>query len=75
MAVSADTNYRVTLANGLMRARGVPVLPVFNTTLLIPDAAAQHPGKGDCRHWFSKSSALEHWADVLYNVIVPLDIE
>jgi hypothetical protein len=66
-------NYRVTIAEEVMREYQVPVLHVFNTSLRIPDAHQAHPGAGDCRHWFNPSSVLEHWATVLYNMVVPPD--
>ena len=66
-------NYRVKIAEEVMSEYQVPILHVFNTSLRIPDAHQAHPGAGDCRHWFNPSSVLEHWATVLYNMVVPLD--
>jgi len=71
-------NFRLERANGVVEknthgGQRIPLMRVFNASLLIPDGAKQHPGDGDCRHWFSKSSVLEHWADVLYNMIVPVE--
>ena len=68
------TNFRVTLANKIMEEYKVPILHIFNTSLVVPEAQDAHPGNRDCRHWNHPSSVLEHWSDLLYNMIVPQDI-
>lgn len=72
-------NYRVELANAIMRQHRIPVLPAFQSSLtyfstLTPEIVQPHPGdqtNGDCRHWYAPSSPLIQWNEVLYNFIVP----
>jgi len=71
-------HFRLKLANEIMGGEGTDgaaaaaaVMGVFNSTLTLPDAAAHHPGSGDCRHWPADSSVFEHWAEVLFNMVVP----
>lgn len=67
------SNYRLTLGNQIMQEAGVAIMRIWNQSLTQPRGEEQHPGRGDCRHFMAKSSVLEHWTDVLYNMIVPPD--
>ena len=69
------SNYRLVLGNQIMEKAGVPIMRIWNQSLTQPQGELQHPGRGDCRHFMAKSSVMEHWTDVLYNMIVPTDME